>query len=48
MWEVVLEEQNGDLTGWHGEAYDEHHAVEKAKLACPGLNVVGAMDLGKV
>ena len=46
MYEVVLEDENGDLEGYQAEdAKDEQHAVELAKNYYPSLNVIGVMKL---
>lgn len=45
MFEVVLEDEAGELDGWHGEAHDEGHAVELAKNYFPSLNVVGVREM---
>lgn len=46
MFEVVLEDEDGELTGFGAdEAKDEQHAVDLAKNYHPHLNIIGVMKL---
>jgi hypothetical protein len=46
MYEVVLEDDEGELTGFAtDEARDEAHAAELAKISHPKLSVLGVLKL---
>jgi len=46
MYEVVLEDEEGELTGFAtDEARDEAHAAELAKHHHPKLSVIGILKL---